>query len=128
MNERTRNLLLIGAAIGLACVFLLFGVGKFIDPAKWSAKFAVWGIPTWFVTISGALEIAGAVGLLIPLLRGPAGLALALFMVGAVSTHVVHAEIGMIFVAGAILAASAAVGWLRMPETVTFIRQRLSGQ
>ena len=41
--------------------------------------------------------MAGAVGLLIPVLRGLAGLGLALFMIGAVATHVVHAEIGIIF-------------------------------
>ena len=45
---------------------------------------------------------------------------LALFMIGAVGTHVVHAEIGMIFVAGAILIGSAVVGWLRLPETKAF--------
>lgn len=126
MNERTRKILLIGGAIVLALVFLMFGAGKFIDPAKWIEKFTAWGIPLWFVPVSGALEIAGAIGLLIPVLRGLAGLGLALFMIGAVATHVVHAEIGMIFVAGAILVGSAVVGWLRMPETVAFFRRRVS--
>ena len=126
MNERNRHLLLVGGAIVLALVFLMFGAGKFMDPAKWIEKFTAWGIPLWFVPVSGALEIAGAIGLLIPVLRGLAGLGLALFMIGAVATHVVHAEIGMIFVAGAILVGSAVVGWLRMPETVAFVRRRVS--
>ena len=121
MNEKTKRILLVGGAVVLAVVFVMFGAGKFIDPAKWIDKFAAWGIPAWFVPVSGALELAGAVGLLIPVVRGLAGLGLALFMIGAVATHVVHAEIGMIFVAGAILAGSAAVGWLRLPETVTFV-------
>lgn len=120
MNEKTKRILLVGGAVVLAVVFVMFGAGKFIDPAKWADKFAAWGIPAWFVPVSGALELAGAVGLLIPVLRGPAGLGLALFMIGAVSTHVMHAEIGMVFVAGAILAGSAAVGWLRLPETLAF--------
>jgi hypothetical protein len=47
------------------------------------------------------------------------------FMVGAVATRVIHAEIGVIFVASAILAARFAVRWLRLaerntPETVVF--------
>mgnify|MGYP003573721919 CR=1 FL=1 len=124
MNDKTKTIALTVGAVVLAGVFVIFGAGKFIDPAKWIEKFSVWGIPTWFVSVSGALELAGAVGLLIPVLRGVAGIGLALFMVGAVSNHVVHAEIGMIFVAGAILASSAAVGWLRLPETVAFLRSR----
>lgn len=127
MNEKTKNTLLTTGIIVLVLIFLMFGVGKFMDPAKWIDKFSAWGIPAWFVPVSGALEIAGAIGLLIPVLRALAGLGLALFMVGAVATHVVHAEIGMIFVAGAILVGSAVVGWLRMPETLAFIRRRVSG-
>ena len=122
MTEQKKNLMLTIGAVVLAGVFIMFGAGKFIDPAKWVDKFINWGIPEWFVSVSGALEIAGAVGLLIPVLRGPAGIALALFMIGAVGTHVVHAEIGMIFVAGAILIGSAVVGWLRLPETMAFLK------
>jgi len=127
MNKKTKSLLLIIGAVALAAVFIAFGAGKFIDPAKWEAKFAAWGLPIWFVAVSGALEIAGAIGLLVPVLRGLAGVGLALFMIGAVGTHVVHAEIVMIFVAGAILVASAALGWVRWPETAEFLRQKFGG-
>lgn len=34
MNERTKRFALIGGAIVLALVFLLFGAGKFMNPAK----------------------------------------------------------------------------------------------
>ncbi len=117
MTEKTRNVLLIVGSLLLAAIYIMFGAGKFIDPATWNAKFENWGIPLWFVPVSGALEIAGAIGLLIPVVRGVAGVALALFMVGAVATHVLHAEIVMIFVAGAILIGSAMIGWARLPET-----------
>ncbi|MEY3931687.1 MAG: hypothetical protein RLZZ259_569 [Pseudomonadota bacterium] len=127
MNERTKRFILIGGAIVLALVFLLFGAGKFMNPAKWIDKFTAWGIPVWFVPLAGIMEVAGAIGLLIPVLRGLAGLGLALFMIGAVLTHIVHAEIFMIFVASAILVGSATVGWLHIPETITFIRRRISG-
>lgn len=127
MNERTKRFALIGGAIVLALVFLLFGAGKFMNPAKWIDKFTAWGIPVWFVPLAGIMEVAGGIGLLIPVLRGLAGLGLALFMIGAVLTHVVHTEIFMIFVASAILVGSATVGWLRIPETITFIRRRILG-
>ncbi len=124
MNEKTKKVLLIGGALVLAGVFTMFGTGKFVNPVVWADKFSAWGLPGWFVPVSGALELAGAVGLLIPVLRGLAGIGLALFMVGAVATHVIHAEIFMIFVASAILVGSAVVGWLRLPETLAFIRSR----
>lgn len=123
MNKKIKSLALPAASVILAGVFLMFGAGKFIDPFKWTEKFVAWGLPEWFVSVSGFLEIAGAVGLLIPVLRGLAGLGLALFMVGAVGTHIVHAEVGMIFVAGSILVASAVVGWKRLPETTAFFHQ-----
>ncbi|MDJ0872593.1 MAG: DoxX family protein [Gammaproteobacteria bacterium] len=127
MKEKTKMILLILGAVVLAAVLLMFGVGKFMDPAKWIEKFTVWGLPEWFVPVSGALEIAGAVGLLILVLRGLAGLGLALFVVGAAATHVVHAEIMMIVVASAILVGSAAVGWFRIPETMAFLRRGDAG-
>ena len=65
MHEKTKTILLVGGAVVLAAVFVMFGAGKFMDPAKWIGKFAAWGIPAWFVPVSGALELAGAVGLLI---------------------------------------------------------------
>ena len=127
MNDQNKRRLLVAGAVVLAAVFLMFGAGKFIDPAKWIDKFVAWGIPAWFVPVSGALEVAGGIGLLVPVVRGVAGIGLALFMIGAVATHVVHAEIGMIFVAGAILLGSAAVGWLRLSETLDFLRRDDTG-
>lgn len=127
MSKKTKSVIMIVGAVALAAVFIAFGAGKFIDPAKWEAKFAAWGLPLWFVAVSGAIEIAGGIGLFIPVLRGLAGVGLALFMIGAVMTHVVHAEIVMIFVAGAILVASAALGWARFPETLSYIRQKFGG-
>ena len=126
MNKKMKSMLLPLTSVILAGVFLMFGAGKFIDPVKWIEKFVAWGLPEWFVSVSGFLEIAGAIGLLIPVLRSLAGLGLGLFMVGAVGTHIVHAEIGMIFVAGSILIASAIVGWKRLPETRAYFHQLIN--
>lgn len=127
MSDKVKRILLTLGAVILAAIYAMFGAGKFIDPAKWIEKFNAWGVPEWFVSVSGALELAGAVGLLIPVIRGLAGIGLAMFMVGAVATHVVHAEIVMIFVAGAILIGSAVVGWLRLPETSAYFGRRTIG-
>lgn len=51
------------------------------------------------------MEVASAIGLLIPVLRGLAGLGLALFMIGAAMTYEIHAEIVITFVSSATLVA-----------------------
>jgi len=124
MNDKNKQLALTILTLALVGIFLVFGGGKLIDPVKWADKFTGWGYPEWFVIVAGLLEFLGAIGLLIPLLRGPAGLALALFMVGAVSTHLAYDEIGMTFVAIAIMVACAVVGRFRMRETLTYLRKR----
>lgn len=123
MTDKTKNLLVLLGTLVLVGIFFMFGSGKFIEPDKWIDKFANWGYPAWFVFVAGSMELAGAIGLLIPVLRGPVGIGLTMFMIGAVGTHVVHNEIGMIFVAGAILIGSAFVGWYRLPETLRFLRR-----
>ena len=124
MNARTKNLTLNLAGIMLAIIFVFFGAGKFIDPTKWIAKFEAWSLPGWFVAVTGYLELAGAVGIVIPKLRSLAGIGLALFMIGAVATHAVHGEIVWTIIASAIMVACALVGWYRSPETLAFFRAK----
>jgi len=50
--------------------------------------FARIGLGQWLRYLTGGLELAGAIGLLIPRLAGPAALGLAGVMVGAVFAHV----------------------------------------
>ena len=47
------------------------------------------GAGEWFRYLTGVLEVAGGLGLLVPRLCGLAGLALAALWVGALATHVV---------------------------------------
>jgi len=82
-----------------------------------------WGAPAMYII--GALELAGAVGLLIPLLQAPAAAALAALMVGAFITQLAvfdgenAATPVMVFVLLAVIAwvrrgsAAALVGMLR---------------
>jgi hypothetical protein len=77
----------------------------------------LWAIPTRFVPVSGAIELAGAVERLIPVVRGLPGVGLALLTIGAVAPHVVHAEIDRTFAAGA-------SGLVAVPRHVGFFRTR----
>lgn len=72
----------------LALMFAMAGLAKvFGDPAM-VEMFATIGIGQWFRYVVGALEIAGAVGVLVPRLSGLAALGLACLMVGATLTNV----------------------------------------
>lgn len=103
----------------LALIFLASGGAKLLQLEFETAAFARWGYPTWFMLSSGALEVAGALGLLAGLLRGPnasalhrlAAAGLALLMLGAIATHLRFAEWPMAAVASAICAGCACLAW-----------------
>ncbi|MGH3912931.1 MAG: DoxX family protein [Pseudonocardiaceae bacterium] len=71
----------------LALFFALIGVLKLIGPQEVVDEFATIGLGQWFRYLTGALELAGGIGLLIPRLAGLAALGLAGVMVGAAITH-----------------------------------------
>jgi uncharacterized membrane protein YphA (DoxX/SURF4 family) len=79
----------------LAAIFLITGTTKLTQPrAKMAAGMMSWAADVTdvqFRTI-GALEVAGAIGLLVPPLAPLAAIGLALTMVGAVATHVRYGE------------------------------------
>ncbi len=76
--------MLLAAAYGMA------GLGKLTGAA--TEMFAGWGYPAWFATLIGILELAGALGLLIPKTTRYAILGLTGIMLGAVYTHLANDE------------------------------------
>lgn len=74
--------------------------------------FADIGAGQWFRYVVGTLELAGAIGLLIPRLCGLAALGLAGVMTGAVLTNIVILGYSPA-VALAYLIAAAAIAWFR---------------
>jgi putative oxidoreductase len=79
------------------------------------------GIGQWFRFVVGTLEIAGAIGLLIPRIAGLAALGLSGLMAGAIATNllILKADSGF---AIALLVMCALVVWGRLPQ----IRQLLA--
>ena len=73
-------------AVGLA----IAGAGKFAPGSQWQALFVGWGYPAWFAGVIGALEVVGAVGLLVPGVARYAAPALATIMAGALFTLLTH--------------------------------------
>ena len=77
-------------SVVLAVLFLLAASGKLTGAA--TPMFAGWGYPAWFALLIGVAELAGAIGLLIPMTRRWAALGLILVMLGAVFTHLTNGE------------------------------------
>ncbi len=113
---RALNIALWVLQVLLAIVFAMAGLAKVFGDGAMVEMFATIGVGQWFRYVVGALEIAGAVGVLIPRLSDLAALGLLCLMVGAFLTNV--------FVLGAspwlpigLLVVSALVAWGRWSRT-----------
>ena len=80
--------------------------------------FATIGAGQWFRLLVGALEIAGAIGLLIPQIAGLAALGLSGLMVGAIATNLFILNADPWLPIGLLL-MSALIAWGRWPQTKT---------
>ena len=81
-------------AVLLAVTFVAVGISKFegASATRWSDRFEQWGYAANAPYVVGMFEIVGGVGVLIPRWRPAASLVLSILMMGALCTHVVHAE------------------------------------
>ena len=95
----------------LALFFLLSGIAKLAGLEFEVEAFKRWGYSMEIMQLAGALEVAGALGLLIPRFTTLAAACLAVFMSGAVGTHLIHVEIPMASIAGGIMLAAAWLSW-----------------
>ncbi len=113
----TRVRLVIGwiLVVLLAAAYGLAALGKLSGAA--TQMFADWGYPAWFATLIGVLELAGAVGLLIPKTTRPAILGLTAIMLGAVYTHLANGEGMQVLRPAIFLAVLWLVWWLRTPKS-----------
>ena len=95
----------------LSLVFLASGGAKLAGLEFEIVAFERWGYPLWFMYFTGVVEVAGGIGLLIRRFSALAAAGLATMMIGAVATHVIHAEWGMLVAATVILGLSAVRAW-----------------
>jgi uncharacterized membrane protein YphA (DoxX/SURF4 family) len=76
--------------------FLFFGGTKVMGDAMHVENFTRWGYPLWFMTVTGVIEVLGAVLIAIPKTRFYGGALLTVTMVGAVFTHIQAGEFAAI--------------------------------
>jgi len=99
----------------LAGQFLLAAVPKLTSHPGIVERFRQWGYPDHFYMLVGAVEVLGALGLLIPRIAMYGAVALVTIMLGASMTHLVHQEFPRVAYTGALLLLLALVGYARRP-------------
>ena len=120
------NILLWVLQIGAAGMFLMVGFLKLSGNPQLVALFEAIGLGQWFRYLTGSLEVAGAILLLIPRTSGLAALMLAGVMACAVVTHVFIVG-GSPLGATILLVVTALVAWGRRQRTRSlFLAQGLT--
>ena len=91
-DSKTRRIASWGIQILLAALFAFAALGKLTGNPQWISRFKGYGYSVGFRVLIGALEAAGALGLLIPQVAGYAAMGLLGIMSGALYTHFVNHE------------------------------------
>ena len=91
---------------------------KLIAHPSAEPTFGAIGYGDWFMYLIGALELAGAIGLLIPLLSGFTALAFIALMVGAFVYEVTVIGAGVWFTPVILIVLFAFIAWGRWDRTV----------
>ncbi|MBP2475467.1 putative membrane protein YphA (DoxX/SURF4 family) [Crossiella equi] len=111
--SRTANTVLWVAQGLIAALFLFGAYGKVLLDPMVVAGFAAMGMGEGMALFVGLCELAGAVGILVPVLSGLAGLGLTALMIGATGLTVAFAGVEAAVFPAAVLLVVAAVTWGR---------------
>ncbi|MDT0274570.1 DoxX family protein [Blastococcus goldschmidtiae] len=114
-STRPRTIALRVLRLGLAAVFAAAGAAKLAGDAAMVEMFADIGAGQWLRHLVGALELAAAVGLLLPPVAGWAAVGLVGLMTGATLTNVLVLEVGPALTI-ALLVGAAVVAWFRRDD------------
>lgn len=96
-QSRGKTILTWVAQVLLALLFVAAAFGKLASNPQWVERFRDYGYTDAFRLLIGSLEVAGALGLLIPRAAGYAALGLLGIMIGASVTHLTHHEAGQLW-------------------------------
>jgi uncharacterized membrane protein YphA (DoxX/SURF4 family) len=86
-SGKALNIILWILQVAAAALFLMAGFSKLAGVPQTVAVFQTIGMGQWFRYLTGALEVIGAIALLIPRLSGIGALLLVFVMLGAIMTH-----------------------------------------
>jgi len=97
----------------LALAFVGAGLAKLTGAPMMVQEFTTFGLPLWFMYVTGSLELVAAVGLLVPRTAGFAAALIVCIMLGALLAHLTHGQVAMIGAPVVLLLIAIAVGTLR---------------
>lgn len=102
----------------LAAIYAFAGTSKLLGMEFVLDRFATWGYPPVFAHLIGALELTGAIALLVPRVASVAALGLSMLMAGAVYTHLFRGTpiVAIAPLALAVALAAVARQRLKVPE------------
>ena len=100
-------------AIATSAFFTMMGLPKVLGQGGWAGRFATWGYPPWLVVVVGVAEFAGAVMVVIPRLATLGASLLAVVMLGAAATHLLHGEPARAVVSLVLFAVLTVLAWAR---------------
>jgi|HubBroStandDraft_2_1064218.scaffolds.fasta_scaffold368873_2 putative oxidoreductase len=100
----------------LALMFLFAGGFKLSGAQTAIDNFAKWGYPDWFRIVTGLIEVAAGVLVLVPRTSFYGTLLILPTMVGAVLTHVTHGETRNIPLPLLLFVLAAILAYVRRPE------------
>ncbi|MFC6160800.1 DoxX family protein [Kribbella jiaozuonensis] len=109
------------AQVVLAAMFVMASLPKLTGDPVMVDLFNAVGAGQWLRDVVGALELAGAIGLLVPRLCGLAALGLAMLMVGATLTNIVALGASPAIPIGYLLVA-AVIAWFRRESILAATR------
>jgi uncharacterized membrane protein YphA (DoxX/SURF4 family) len=117
------NVVLWVLQIGAAGMFLMAGVPKLLGSEQMVGLFALIGVGQWLRYLTGALEVTGAILLLIPRTSGLGALVLVGVMVGAIMTHlfIIGGSPAMAII---FLIVTGLVAWGRRQRTMNLLAQQ----
>lgn len=117
---KAMNIVLWVLQIGAAAMFLMAGFSKLSGAPQMIGLFNAIGLGQWFRYLTGAMEVIGALMLLIPRLSGAGALLLVFVMIGAVITHLFVIG-GSPFMAIVLLVVSIIIAWGRRDRTLSLL-------
>ncbi len=115
-RSKVKNVIAWVIQILLAAGFVMAAAGKLTGNQQMVENFRNWGYPEKFYLLIGALELLGAIGLLIARTAWLAASGLIVIMLGAIATHLLHGEIPQSVFPLTFLLLLAVVLFLRRPR------------
>jgi uncharacterized membrane protein YphA (DoxX/SURF4 family) len=122
-TSRTAGAVLWTLQVLLAVVYTFSAYGKLTADAQNVAGFEAMGLGTTGMYVIGALELAGAVAMFVPVLTGLAATCFVALMVGAVIATWAVGGGALVAIPATVLVVAAVVAWGRRDSTRRLVAQ-----